>query len=148
MLRHGICQNVLSSDCLTHLRFACGGLKSLHSGSTSKSNFVWAVFPEISRDLTSMARKPSASTSKPSRATPTSKTKHNARSSILKAKNQNKVIDSSNLVPLAAGADRFLFKERLLRGTVLSRPNRFCMEVDVNGIGVCELCHLIAKHGW
>jgi hypothetical protein len=33
-------------------------------------------------------------------------------------------------------ASRFLFAEKLLRGTVLSRPNRFTMEVDVDGIGV------------
>lgn len=46
------------------------------------------------------------------------------------------VIESPSCIPSQPPSRKFLFQEPLLQGVILSRPNRFCMEVDVKSIGV------------
>eukprot|EP00884_Botryococcus_braunii_P005271 jgi/Botrbrau1/14745/Bobra.0108s0088.1 len=142
MLRRSVCKIVLRPESLFPVtKLICpevcnperikGRVSNIRA--VVQARFVYAAVPEVALQSSPMARKRLDRSDIPAITTIKRRKQRKVSGKVL---SETSVLEPPGVIPLATPApERFLFKERLLRGTVLSRPNRFSMEVDVEGIG-------------
>jgi hypothetical protein len=142
MIRRSVCKIVLRPESLFPVtKLICPDVcdeRIKGRGSNSRAlvqvRFAYAALPEVALKSSPMARTRLDRTDIPAITTIKRRKQHKV---LGKGLSETSALEPPGVIPHATpAAERFLFKERLLRGTVLSRPNRFSMEVDVEGIGV------------